>query len=723
MKASHSHTRRRGGYVSYVMVLSMGIILLILLVSSYKSAVRAQAAQKLSAVRIDYAEKEEAVLRAIVANVPNRAIRAMQNGSDANSTIRDQLRWKTLFDDALSQANAEESVSTTVLSQFGRADAVRANAGDAQVASILAIFDPIEPDPHSWDVSPGTGRVIDSGLGYPPPLDTAVTQDAEHDRIHPIISRSKKYGSRAESRVGLPVDDYPDFNLIPYPEINFGYAQPGQPFVAKQNWWAFSLDLSEEQDHRTGVLNLERDFIVSIYEIPSQLAISAEAFTVLGQYADGTAWQNATIAGGVFATRAQVEQDISLERVTGRRDLTVSATAKIGNNQFSSNPFDAGNREQYEHDHGTFMPVYLASEAGRAAFVPINRGVDFFDRHVHTPESQTLSSTTWDDYSVGAKQCAMWLDISDVAGPSDNTPTELTLHYIGGSGSRETMVIPLDEGPDTGLPAGYIFCALEDETVNFPTPVDVAYGENGNYYIQEGVSGDVDFTNARFGDPEVGALKSGYYRPSYPFEIMMLQGDKLCVGVYPERMPAFLDLIGAAGPDVNHSLTVNVDHPGDSDIDPPSIPCTDLDYGVVLRECADLTAFSEGFSLVTNLRLYIADDFNVVEATPPAGSGIPAPYYPPSSLFAPEKRYGGEIDPYKLNLSGQLGSLAGDTGAGGQAVHLLDLKGASEGEFAHNQIVVNLAPIDHPEALPPVMMMNWLVVVEERRAEFYVTQN
>jgi hypothetical protein len=122
---------------------------------------------------------------------------------------------------------------------------------------------------------------------------------------------------------------------------------------------------------------------------------------------------------------------------------------------------------------------------------------------------------------------------------------------------------------------------------------------------------------------------------------------------------------------------------------------------------------------VTNLRLYIADDFNTVAVTAPAGSGLPDPHYPPCSLFAPEKRYGAENNPYRLEISGQVGSLAGDSGATGESVHLLDMKTAAETDLDHDKVDVNLSPITHPAALPPITMMNWLVLVEERRREFY----
>lgn len=720
MKKLTSISRRHGGYVSYLMVLSLGVVMLMMMVATYNTSVNSQEVAKVTTLRVDYADKEEEILRSIVNLVPNRAIMAMRSGSNKNGASRDPIRWKNLFSEALDQANARTSLSTQVRSQFQLVDAYQASSGDSAYANILTTFDPIEPDPHSWDVSPGTGRLI--GPGYPAPLDSANSSVIVRDRLYPIISRDKVYRDRAQAEVGLPVDEYPELNLIPYPNIRFGYAEPGQPFVAKRNWWAFSLDLAEDDDGLTGVDNMERDFVVSIFEIPSQLAISAEAFAVLGKHGDGTNWENAVVEGGVFATRAKVEEGMILSRISGRRGIELPDEAVIGSMEVGSSPFTPGVSERFELDHEQFMPVSLASEAGRAAFFPINRGADFFDRHAHAPEADVLSTTTWDDYSIGAKQCAMRLDITDVAGQYDPTPTAVRFEYFKG-GSRQALDIRLDQNPsDASLPPGYFRCAVEGETVKFPYPVDVAYGRNGAFYYQSGVSGDIDFTNARFGDPLVGTLKYGFYRPSYPFKMVLLQDTKWCVEVYPERMGQFLELLGADDLGVNHSLVVNVAYQGHAHLEKPSIPCTELDYGVVLKECADLSGYENGFSLVTNLRLYIADDFNTVEVAPPLASGIPAPYYPPSSLFAPEKRYGAEIDPFQLTISGQVGNLAGDSGGGSDsAVHLLDLKMGSNEEVDHSRIAVNLTQIRHPAALPPITMMNWLVMVEERRAELYVT--
>jgi hypothetical protein len=563
------------------------------------------------------------------------------------------------------------------------------------------------------------------GAGYPPPLSTSTSNTLTRDPLYPIVSADQVYGTLAQSGVGLPVNDYPNFNLLTYPRINFGYARPGDPFVAKRNWWAFSLDVAAQDAGLTRLARPGRDFVLSIYEVPSQLAISASSFMSLGQFASGDAWQNVTIEGGVFAGKAVVEGETVLPHLSSRRGMTLSGGASIGGQSFESNPFTPGVREAYQLTQGEFFPVSLASESGRVAFVPINRGADYFDRFSHSTESFVLSPTTWNNYSIGALQCAMRLDITQVVSALNKTPTHLRFSYMK-AGVRKDLSLPLTTGAATGLPPGYIFACIEDQTYDFGTTVvDVAYGKNGYWAYQTGVTGAITYDNARFGDPLVGTKKDGYYKPSYPFEVKTLASGKICLAIYPQRFANFLTSLNADGPAVNHSLVVNVDYTtttGSVWLTKPVIPCTDLDYGVILQECADLTSFTKGFSLVTNLRTYIGDDFNIVEydvAKVPVPTGYtPAAgkYFPPCSLFVPEKRYGVEVDPFGVNVGGQVGSLASDTDT--NPVRPLDSKNMSGNAIASDRITVNLRPIRHPAELPPITMKNWLVVLEERRREF-----
>jgi hypothetical protein len=721
MKSARSNKKLRRGFVSYVLVLAAGLILTLLTLSAYQRAVLAHKVQGESQIRVDFADKEDEILRAIVNITPNRAIRAMQANSNVTATAT-TLRWQSIFSDALTQANARTSVSAALKTTIGASAGIDGNVGDSTLANLGNIFDAIEPE--AGYMSTGMNRSL--GNGFPVPLEGTTTV-AELDKLYPIITSAKSYGTLASGGVGLPPASYPQFNQIPYPEIRFGYSTPGQPFLAKRNWWAFSLQLGENDQ----ILNSfsrgdgsagERDFILSIYEIPSQLAISAEAFANLGKHADGTPWQNANIEGGVYTTRAEVDSGLHIDRLSGRRGLTLSSDVTVGDAALGGNPFAPGVREQFEiTNNGKFMPVTLASESGRAAFIPINRGNDFFDRFAHpNSETGTLSPTSWNNYSVGALQCAMRLDLTAVVSTIDPTPTALRFSYLTGT-TRSTLNIPLVYAAPVALEAGYTEVALEDNSYNFGTQlVDVAYGAGSKFVYRRGVTGSVTFNNSTFGDPIVGTPKKGYFRPALPFESKLLHGAKRSLSIYPERLPAFLAALGGSGPTINNSIVVNVDYTstGLNNIAyKPQTPSTDNDYALVMTECDDLSPYTKGFSVVTNLRFYLGDDCNIVPIAPPA-TGLPSPYFPPFSVFAPEKRWGGEQDPLRVEHKGQVGHLGGDTGSSGP-VHLLDATLASETSAAPSKIDVNLWQITHPAALPPITMMNWLVVVEERRKAFY----
>jgi hypothetical protein len=715
----------KSGYVSTLLVLSTGSLLTLLTIYAYRKSTLTMETQAKVQLRVDYSEKEEAILRSIVAITPNRAMRSMFSGSNANSAASEPLRWQNIFNEALILANARTSISPELVTSLDVTGLNTGNAGDSTLTDPSRIFAAI-PNETGY-VSPGINRSL--GTGYPVPLTSGDSTTSSRDALYPIISANKVYGTLAQSGVGLPVATYPNFNLLKYPQINFGYAKPGENFVAKRNWWAFSVDVADHDDNLTFLARSKRNFVLSIYEIPSQLAISASSFMSLGQFASGSAWQNVTIAGGIFAGKAEVLGNTAFNSLASRRGMTLSSGTTLGGQSFTESPFKAGVRESYQVTTGQFFPASLASESGRVAFVPINRGAEFFDRFAHSSESNVLSSTSWNNYSVGALQCAMRLDVTGVQSSTDPTPTMLRFSYFLSSGNRATMNMPLTSAVQTTLPPGYVKICNENQSYTFSStvPVDVAYGKPGGYTFRQGVTGTITFNNATFGDPLVEVVKEGYWRPRSPFEIKSLASGQRCVSVYPERIPSFLTTIGAAPATstissvMNNSLVVNVDYSttglNDATNYKPRIPCTGNDYGVILKECGNLSSFGKGFSLVTNLRLYIGDDFNTTAGTPPTGYTPTGTYYPPCSLFAPEKRYGADVDPFAIVLAGQVGSLASESAT--TAVRPLDSKNVSGNAIAPGSLTINLRPITHPADLPPITMMNWLLVLEERRKEFY----
>lgn len=657
--------RHSKGYISYVMVLSIGAVLTMLMIYAYRDASQSMVVASGVQQRADYINKEDAALRSLLAIVPNRAIRAMQSGSDTDAN-RPALTWEAIFQAALTQANAGVAIDATVKEEAAKVAKLdpdslySGNTGDSAVTPAAGqVFSAIPPEV-GFVVASGCSNTP-LGADFPPALNTTAVATADSDKLYPIISSSKYYGAAAAARVGVSVVDYPQFNLIPYPNIDFGYGTQGENFVAKRNWWAFSVNLYNHDNNIQGdQIDQSRDYVLSIYEVPSQLSISADAFAALGKYGSGANkgadWgSEIQIAGKVYAGKAEVQGSRSLTGLASRRGMSLSSTSTIGGQQFTGDPFALGLREQYQITTGQFFPVSMSSETGRAAFVPINRGTEFYDRfdpNSVAAEANTLSPTTWNNYSVGAKQCAMKLDVTEVISSTDQTPKKLKFTYKQG-GSDHSVTLDVD--------------------------------------------------------PSAWATAV----PPVPFDVVVLSNNRPCVAIKPELFAAYLASPEIAGDNlsINNSIAVNADYTMSTTVRRPSFPCIDTDIGLILTECTDLTAFTKGFSVVTNFRLYIADDFNTVATTAPAG--IIGKFYPPASLYAPERRFGSADLPWHVKHEGSIGSLAGDES--GTAIRPLDLKTADGVTLAANNISVNLKPITHPGALPPITMMNWLIVLEEKR--------
>jgi len=732
------------GYVSIVLVLSTGLLLTILLLYAYKHSLSSQSVEAEVQLNLDYAEKEDAMLRAILAATPNRAMRAMRSGSYAVGT-REALGWDQIFAESITAANARNSISPAMLNTVkGTASALSiGNSGDSTLTTnIASIFSKIPSDTviTTGYVSSGLNRSLEAG--FPAALNCVDASTNDRDKLYPIISSNKVYGAMADGLVGASTTDYTNLNILKYPKINFGYTTPGSPFVAKRNWWAFNLGLGGNDRASTGLPATSRKFVLSIYEIPSQLAISSSAYMSLGKFSSGDAWQNVSIEGNVFAGKADLNGGIALPGLASRRGTgTLELGSTIGGQSFTGNPMAVGIRENYQVTNGSFFPVSQASESGRVAFVPINRGTEFFDRFTSNDEiadnavvPNTLWSrfstlprerrSSWDNYSQGAVQCAMRLDVTK--GTATGI-TEVKLQYLKNGVMVSTPILS-----PSALPGDFGNATVYNEGTSYTTstPVDIAYGNATQMMVKRKFTGTITFSNTGFGSNLTGTRKG--YVSNTPAAALFAEvksistgdadgtGNRTALYIYPQRIKAYLALAGVAGDPVtvNNSLAVNVVYVGargaDVAIGAPSQEMIS-NYAVVLDECSDLRDFTKGFSLVTNLRLYIADDFNIQKIAAPTGYTGTEDYYPPCSIFAPEKRYGINVDPYAVNFTGQVGSVSSDTDA---AVRPLDSKNKSGAAMSANRLTVNLKPITHPADIPPITMMNWLILLEEKTNQF-----
>ncbi len=672
--------RLQTGYTTIPVVAAIATVMLSSMVFVFRSNNWSQEIQSKAQVSLDYTQKEEAILRALINIVPNKAIGAMQDGS---ATADNKYTWETIFREAIDLADADTAVSAAILNRMGispdqtagtgyptgpndpQPTVISGNSGDTSFTNASQIVSSVVGS--SSLVNPGNTRESALFLSeaiadkLPAPLYSSFSE-YNNDKVYPIISLNKVHSSSWTKGLELSPNSYPLYNLYKYPNIRFGYARPGDLFVAKRNWWTFSLKFGSGVGQGANAAPpIKKNYVLSIYEVPSQLPASAYGLMSVGQHADGTAWRHASLSGGFFAGRLETQGTVALPTglFSARKSTNFSAETTVAGAVVGNNFDDLGVREQREAQTGSdFYDASVSGNVGRVAFIPINRGQAFLELNTDGSQSGRLSSTGWNEYSCGATQAAMRIEVRNMTSTSVQMPTSIRFYYKTSSGS--TTYRTYTRGSSTS-----------------PWPTDAQSGGT-----------------------------------AIPFQTDYLDIQRNALVLNLDRLPAFLASIGAANTSINNSIYI-YPNSSRSTVNAPHFPSISSDPAVSLRGGRDLSPFSKGLSVVTNLRLYLADSLNTVAVPIPSGSGLAAgtTFYPPISLFAPEKRFGETIEfENPVQFSGQVQSLSKDETA---AFHPLDLKAGNGDDINADKINANLKIVRSPAELPPIHLMNWLVTIKE----------
>jgi len=652
-------------------VSAVSLILISMLTFNIIGNIRSIDSQSKAQVKQDYSQKEDAILNSLIHIVPNKAIGAMQRYSANNP---DNFTWDTIFREAMAMANAEQAVSPQLLNSLNLGTAITANSGDATFETVANFVNApvVTHDGTSnrvnggnwWEYHMlGNARV---GTKVPAALQLSYS-DYLLDKRYPIISFAKTHVNWYTKGLGLSADAYPLYNLIQYPDVKFGYKRPGEYFVAKRNWWVFSLTFGQHNQQQTGIPPVTKDYVLSIYEVPSQIPLSGDALLKIGQFADGTAWENVSLDGSVYAENLQTEGTVALTSgaISARKGVTLNNSTSVEGRAVADG-FDAmGQRESRvtSANNGTvsdsdFYDASTGGNVGKVAFIPINRGNLTLSTASDGTLAERISPTGWNEYSRAAPKARMTLEVRRVAGPGNQMPVEIRFRYRNTSNSL----------------------------------VLVTYTRGTNWPTEQQAGGS-----------------------TFPFQSAELENTRKALVVHMDRLPAFIaGLPNTGGIARNNSLYIfNGPLSDTSHVAVPSIPSVASDMAVSLRGGKDLTPFTSGFSLVSRYRVYIADSLNSVPAPVPANAGIPAgtTFYPPLSIFAPEKRFGESLTVRNpVEISGQLSSLK--TGSS-DTINPLEFLDGSDTRIGANQLNADLKTLSSPAELPPIHMMNWLVTIEE----------
>lgn len=666
-------------YTTLAMVSSISFVIMAMLVFSIRGNIRNLDSQMRAQVKQDYAQKEDAILGALLHIVPNKAIGAMQGGS-ANDTSK--FTWDAIFAEALASANAERSISTQLLNSLGLASAISGNTSDSNSINVTQLIQAPFTSPAGGSNRVNGGNIWESTMlgnalvGSRVPAALNMSYDVYLlDKKYPIISTSKTYTTSYTKGLGLSPTLYPLYNLIQYPDVKFGYKKPGEYFVAKRNWWVFSLNFGSDSEARTGIPSIQRDYVLSIYEIPSQVPLSASTLMKVGKFADGTAWQNVSLDGSIVADRLQTEGTVNVTNgaISARRELNLSAGTKVNGKSIQSNFDDLGEREvrgtgskgslNNPNDDSDFYEASVGGNIGKVAFIPINRGTDTLLNTSDGNRNARISPTGWNEYSQAAPKAKITVEILAMSSSTNQMPTRIRVTYTKTNGTTATATYKRGTS-----------------TWNTTWPTDLQTGGT-----------------------------------SFPFQSDQLDNSRKALIVYLDRLPAFVNSLSGSGGIANNNSLYIYPTTGVSTVTAPSIPAANTDMVVSLRGGSDLTSYNSGFSIVSRYRVYIADTLNNVPMTPPANAGLPAGYtfYPPFSIFAPEKRFGESLSTVQpVVMRGQLNSLK--TGSN-ETVNPLELKDGTDFRIDAGKIDAELMTLRSPAELPPIYMMNWLVTVEAIR--------
>jgi hypothetical protein len=632
------------GFVSVLTVLSLGIALMIIMIMMYKETIQTQNNQKYDLLRNDYQQREEAFFTALTNIVPNKAMRGMMDGASAET----DLDWTSIFDDALTQSNSHKAISATEGTALGLSSHRSGNTADATLTPSSIIQSVFQS---GGLISSGTNSVGSSSRSYPPLLSCDATLKSD-DQTYPIISQGKSDGVNAL------------YGKIPAPKLNFSY-QKEDEFIAKHNWWTFTVSFDDQNSDVTHLARASKQYLVSLYEVPAQLAINSASFTNFGQHggedgADGENWgANITTTGGVSAGAVIAKGSFtSTDGIASRQGIELAD---------ASNPLASDNtaRNQELYEDGKASSYSSSSDGGHVAFIPI----------LPVLGSSITSGSDFDLYDAYLKELTTWT----AAGSDPKTRPINKLFYT------RTLPVKFEE---TGT-----------NTLSTSSTAWKYYSRGANQckmiLIDDYDPGDPTKTSEFYVDIEDNDNHLG-------MDLIVIDSKQVFT---------------AAGEDLEVNLGNLIDYLSSLSIDMSSINslCVNTTRERVIFRNAkyltlpDDTGFTAGFSIVTNKKLVLDEDINL--------SSLPL------SMYAPQARYGNnvrdlDIAKFKIEVDGGLGSLAERT-KGDDAVNPADLKTdftvESETKTTRPALSATLSSITELDDLPPINMMNWMVIVREIR--------
>jgi hypothetical protein len=651
---------------------------------------------RLASAKVDIATREDALMREIL----QQTATGMLPGTDGFTGPI--LTWTQIMTNAATNLHAISYVDPAELAALpGLAGVIPANMGDTG-GTLLGIFQGYNQEVPFGGTSGLADLVpVDNGTPVEPPLMNWSANATLSSATALTTPQEFFLGSQYTAGITASVTKLSVSNRwgqIIYPAIRFGYKQPGDQFIARRAWWRIPLVYQTTQqirEYQVGVVggpasvnlypSAPANYVLSAYEIPSQLPISGNANLQIGLNADGTAWGNGIqVTGSIYGGQIQLYGG-TYHGVSSRQAVTVNNPATVNGVAYADSTDSAfdqpGTRENMAltQKAGGAAPVSVAGNDGKVLLVPVMPGNEFY-MSVATP-------THWDLYARPYYRCRIRIIIS-------NTSSTLIYNSLTGvTNPSPAGVITVDVYTlsDTASPAqpdqilGFQDSAATHTTYAQGYSGDTTGNGNPSQIWPTGPSW-MTYTSTGTG---TGPAPTGSDRNLLVIDVLKMV-QTLGGGTLAQVAPQLYSIYIGSNPTTE-----------------PAAPYTSSDPGIAITDTSDLSLFTSGLSIVTNQTLYLLDWFNQVNMTTTA-------ILPPTSIYAPQVRYGMSGAIANVALTGQLSVDA--TSSGTPAVNPLSLTNASGTPIPATSVSANFTEITDPTKIPPITRMTLMFTIEKERA-------
>jgi hypothetical protein len=656
MSSTYLQRKRSERGASLILLVSIiGLAFIVTVAAFLVAASNGQDTARLASAKVDIATREDALMREILQQTATGMLPGTNGVTGAN------LGWTAIMNAAATNVLATSYVSHAELAALpGLAGVIPDNMGDS-AGALLDIFQGYNKEVPFGGTSGVANLVpVDNNTPVEPPLmnwsgNTTLSSANASTTPQEFFLGSQYTGLSAAVTKLSPSNRW---GQITYPNIRFGYKQPGNLFIARRVWWRIPILYQSGQLTQAGVdryPNAPANYVLSIYEVPSQLPISGNANLQIGADGSGTAWGNKiSIAGSVSGNKIQLSGG-TYSGVSSRQAVTVSSPAIVNGvsyaNSTANSAFDEpGTREQMAvtQTPGVAAPVSVVGNDGKVLLVPVMPGNDFYMPAPGPP-------TNWDLYARPYYRCRIRVNITGTNSTTIYSSSTGTTSTAAGTGAITVQIIYLPDitsCPDQIL--GFLDSAGTTLTYTQTSVAAPNLPPYMNYTSSSTTTGD--------------------------HNILIIDVGNMVTA-----------LAAASGSSAAQLYSIYVG----------SNPTTLSDPNIGITDTNDLHTFTSGFSIVTNQPLYLIDSFNQV-----------TPTVIPTSVYAPQVSYGISAIALQVNLTGQVAVVATPSLS---PVNPLSFTSGNGTSISSSITAATLTEVTNPTLLPPITALNLLFTIEKER--------